>query len=125
MISGYGLRLAAPEAESFDLASSPGNRLMLAVLEEALVTFEHGLDSVKAESRRHFFEVDRWIASEDTDSPFSFENICTALMLDADYIRTGLRQKKKLRGSATVRASRRLRRERIYSRRGWRGQISS
>jgi len=97
---------------------------MLAVLEEALVTFQRGLNSPKAEQRRHFYEVDRWVASNDTDWPFSFENICTCLRIDPDYIRSGLQKLKRdaLRGKPCKKSTG-LRRERIYDRRGWRGQI--
>ena len=107
-----------------ELTANPRNRLMLAVLEEALVTFQRGLDSRKAEQRRHFHEVDRWVSSDDTDWPFSFENICSCLRIDPDYIRGGLRKLKRdaLRGKP-CRKSTGLRRERIYDRRGWRGQI--
>jgi len=107
-----------------ELTASPSNRLMLAVLEEALLTFQRGLNSSRAEQRRHFYEVDRWVGSDDTDWPFSFENICTCLQIDADYIRKGLKRLKTeaFRGRS-VRKRCSLRRERIYDRRGWRGQI--
>ncbi len=112
------------DTEACDLTRDPSNRLMLAILEDALVTFQRGLNSPVPWQRRRFHEVDRWVASDDTDWPFSFENICTALMLDPGYIRSGLR---KLKKRAFARASRcrphQLRRERIYDRRGWRGHI--
>jgi hypothetical protein len=97
---------------------------MLAVLEEALVSFQRGLNSPRAEQRRQFHEVDRWVASEDTDWPFSFENVCGCLRIDPDYIRMGLRSlKHDALSSGASAKSPRLRRERIYDRRGWRGQI--
>jgi hypothetical protein len=116
--------LISVEMDKPELTASPRNRLMLAVLEEALVTFQRGLTSARAEQRRHFYEVDRWVASDDTDWPFSFENICSCLRIDADYIRKGLRRLKAdaLRGTPG-RKARGMRRERIYDRRGWRGQI--
>ncbi len=116
--------IAALHGERPELTANPRNRLMLAVLEEALVTFQRGLGSQKAEQRRHFHEVDRWVASDDTDWPFSFENICSCLRIDPDYVRGGLRKLKRdaLRGKP-CRKSTGLRRERIYDRRGWRGQI--
>ncbi|RMF22424.1 MAG: hypothetical protein D6760_07485, partial [Deltaproteobacteria bacterium] len=83
------------QQESRDVAANPRNRLMLAVLEEALMTFRRGLNSPKAEQRRLFYEVDRWVASHDTDWPFSFENICGCLGIEPDYIRRGLRRLKK------------------------------
>lgn len=112
------------EHEAPETTASPRNRLMLAVLEEALVTFQRGLVSRKAEQRQHFHEVDRWVRSVDTDWPFAFENICNCLRIDPDYIRAGLRRLKReaLEGRAAPKAGS-LRRERIYDRRGWRGQI--
>lgn len=102
----------------------PENRLMLAVLEEALVTYQRGLDSPVAERRKRFCEVDRWVSDRESDWPFSFENICATLRIDPDYIRAGLRQLKcqSLARRAETRG-RKLRRERIYDRRSWRGQI--
>ncbi len=112
------------EAERPEITASPRNRLMLAVLEEALVTFQRGLNAHRAEQRRSFHEVDRWVASRDTDWPFSFENICTTLQIDPDYVRRGLKRLKAeaLRGKRIAKPGS-LRRERIYDRRGWRGQI--
>ena len=102
----------------------PENRLMLAVLEEALVTFQRGINSPVPERRKRFCEVDKWVLEKDSDWPFSFENICHTLRIDPDYIRAGLRTLKcqSLVRRTTTRG-RKLRRERIYDRRGWRGQI--
>jgi hypothetical protein len=123
MLSGTQL-IAANDGEQRELTASPRNRLMLAVLEEALVSFQRGLNSPRAEQRRQFHEVDRWVASDDTDWPFSFENVCGCLRIDPDYIRMGLRSlKHDALSSGSNGKSPRLRRERIYDRRGWRGQI--
>lgn len=122
-LSGTQL-IAANDGEQRELTASPRNRLMLAVLEEALVSYQRGLNSPRAEQRRQFHEVDRWVASEDTDWPFSFENVCGCLRIDPDYIRMGLRSlKHDALSSGASAKSPRLRRERIYDRRGWRGQI--
>ena len=120
-------RAASHEAGALALGETskePENRLMLAVLEEALVTFQRGLSSPVPQRRKRFFEVDRWILSQDTDWPFSFENICTTLRIDPDYIRAGLTRMKRhaFARSVTIKG-RKLRRERIYDRRAWRGQI--
>lgn len=116
--------IAAYEGDERELLASPRNRLMLAVLEEALVTFQRGLNSPKAELRQQFHEVDRWVASADIDWPFSFENVCGCLHIDPDYIRDGLQQlKRSALKSGKLAPQTRLRRERIYDRRGWRGQI--
>jgi hypothetical protein len=107
-----------------ELTASSTNRLMLAVLEEALVTFRRGLSSCRAEQRHRSSEVDRWVASKDGDPLFSFESICSSLKIDAGYVRMGLRRLKidALQGKG-VRKPYRLRRERMYDRRAWRGQI--
>ena len=112
------------EAHRPELTASSTNRLMLAVLEEALVTFRRGLNSRHAEQRRHSCEVDRWVASTDENFLFSFENICTSLKIDPGYVRIGLKRLKvaALRGQ-NVRPQYSLRRERMYDRRAWRGRI--
>lgn len=110
---------------SKELTSNPASRLMLAILEDAIVTFQRGLNSPLPGQRRRFQEVDDWVASDDTDWPFSFENVCTALSLDADYIRAGLRRMKRDAFAKELRYQRgKLRRERICARRGWRGQVT-
>ena len=42
--------------------------------------------------RRLLKETEEWIGSADTGWPFSFENICAALDIEADYLRTGLKR---------------------------------
>ena len=109
---------------SRETCKEPEHRLMLAVLEEALATFHRGLDSSVAVYRKDFFKVLQWIRSPECDWLFSFENICATLQLDADYLRSGLAT---LRRNALVQRTvvkrRKVRRERIYDRHGWRGQI--
>jgi hypothetical protein len=93
---------------------APEFRLMLAVLEDAVITFHCGLGSASAESRRRVCEVEEWLRSRDLDSPFSFENICSVLRLDADWIRSGLLQMKRRVQAADAKPRRvRLRRRRI------------
>lgn len=69
-------------------------RVMLAVLQDAVKTFEQGLRSERALDRQRFHEVDRWVASPETDWPFTFENVCACLGLDPGYLRDGLRRLK-------------------------------
>jgi len=103
----------------------PEHRLMLAVLEDALVTFQTGLKSSDPVRRQYFCEVGRWVSSADTESPFSFENICSTLGLDPDYIRAGFSElRRKGMQSRSEVARLRIRRETIQHRRSWRGQVS-
>jgi hypothetical protein len=107
-----------------DVTRDPEHRLMLAVLEDALMTFQSGLASRVPTKRQHFCEVERWIRSRDTDSLFSFENICSVLKIDPDYVRAGLVQlKKKGLRSCTKQPRLKLWRQTIQDRRAWKGQI--
>ncbi len=68
----------------------PEKRLMLAVMEDAVATFHKSLPGGTRRQRRLLKEVEQWFASADVTWPFSFQNICAALNLDADYLRLGL-----------------------------------
>lgn len=84
----------------------PEKRLQLAVLQDAVLTFDRlaGVDGVR--SRRLFSELDDWFASEETNGPFTFVTICDTLNLDPDYIREGLgRWRARRDGTATRRPS--------------------
>jgi hypothetical protein len=110
--------------ERVENCREPEHRLMLAVLEEALATFRRGLLSRRPMARKAFFDVDAWVRDRDFDWPFSFENICATLEIDADYVRAGLAELKRKTLTTLCETSHyRLRRERLYDRRGWRGKI--
>jgi len=72
------------------LTFQPEKRLMLAVLEHALVTLGHGAHATDGRSRHLVREVERWIASTDTRWPFAFQNICDALGVNASCVRAGI-----------------------------------
>jgi hypothetical protein len=100
--------------------NAPETRLLLAVLHDALETFQRGLLTSDCKDREAFREVDRWFRSDDYDWPFSFENICGTLLIDPDHIRDGLNQ---LRIAAltkrNVKKKRMVVRERFCNRRAW------
>jgi len=68
----------------------PEIRLMLAVMEDAVATFQRFLTEPRKRNRRQFDEVRDWIRSSDTSWPYSFENICTALQFEPEIVRRGL-----------------------------------
>jgi hypothetical protein len=76
--------------------------LMLAVLEDAMRTYKAGIDSAVASKRVEAFKVEAWVMSDDTDWPFAFVNVCNAIGLNPDYVRTAMRkwQRKTARGPA-------------------------
>lgn len=71
-------------------SSQPEKRLMLAVMEDAIATFQKSIYGVTRRQRRLLKETEEWISSVDTAWPFSFENICAALDIESTYLRTGL-----------------------------------
>jgi len=73
-----------------DASLQPEKRLMLAVLEEAVGTFQKYAFATTRQAERIFAEAEDWFSSEDIEWPYSFRNICDGLGLEAPYIRRGL-----------------------------------
>lgn len=73
-------------------SSQPEKRLMLAVMEDAITTFQKSVQGATRRQRRLLKETEEWIGSADASWPFSFENICAALDIEADYLRTGVKR---------------------------------
>ena len=65
-------------------------RLMLAVLEDAIEYFQEYVLAQDKKGKELFQEAEEWILEKDSDWIFSFENICELLRLDPNYIRQGL-----------------------------------
>src|SRR5262249_59111765 len=73
-----------------DASVQPEKRLMLAVLEDAVGTFQKYVNARERTGQRLFEDVEEWFASDDGEWPYSFVNISHALGLDAAYLRAGL-----------------------------------
>lgn len=73
-------------------AYQPERRLMLAVMEEAIATFQRSVIAGGRRSQKLADEVEQWMDARDFSWPFSFENICQALELESDSVREGLRR---------------------------------
>jgi len=71
----------------------PEQRLMCAVLEEALteLTATRAAAPSRLGGQPHRQELLAWFASPDRSWPFSFDNICDAIDLDPAQVRAGLR----------------------------------
>jgi hypothetical protein len=65
-------------------------RLMLAVLEEAVKCFQEYVLATRPREKRLFQEAEEWILEKDSDYLFSFESICQTLGLHPDYTRQAL-----------------------------------
>jgi hypothetical protein len=68
----------------------PEKKLMLAVLEDAVLCFQNYLFARDSKGKRIFHEAEEWILETDSDWIFSFESICEVLGFNPQYIRKGL-----------------------------------
>jgi hypothetical protein len=73
--------------------ATPEKRLLLAVLEEAVGTYQRYASALRLDGRNRavLADVEVWFASADSHGLYSFVAICDALGLDATYVRSGLR----------------------------------
>src|SRR5262245_21462730 len=65
-------------------------KLMLAVLADAIDDFKKYVFSKDQRGQKLFQEAEEWFLEKDDDQLFSFEYICATLQLHPDYIRRGL-----------------------------------
>jgi hypothetical protein len=73
-------------------ATRPENRLMLAVLEDALDIHRKYAHAPGRGRRRLVAETEAWLFSDDTGWPLSFVNVCNALGIDVDWLRGRVRR---------------------------------
>jgi hypothetical protein len=66
--------------------------LMSAILEDAIHCFQRQFAQSNQHTKQLAAEAEEWIFADDLEWPFSFLNICLALDLDPQYLRTRLRQ---------------------------------
>jgi hypothetical protein len=64
--------------------------LMLAVLEDAINSFQRFILAGNEKERKQFQAAQEWILGKNEDWLFSFDNVCEALELDPSYVRRGL-----------------------------------
>lgn len=65
-------------------------RLMLAVLADAINILHEWRASLSIRKRRMFSEAVRWVMSHGSNVPFSFDNVCDALEISPDALRRRL-----------------------------------
>lgn len=68
----------------------PELELMLAVLEDALHCYFTNVRMRSRREKRIFTETEEWFFCTENEGVFTFENICSLLGLDPDYVRGGL-----------------------------------
>jgi hypothetical protein len=65
-------------------------KLLLAVLADAIEHFQKHVVAKDEKGRKLFQEAEEWFLEKDSDGLFSFEYVCDTLQLHPDYIRQGL-----------------------------------
>ena len=68
----------------------PEQRLMIAVVQDAINCVEKYRFATDQRGRRLFDEERQWLGATETDWPYSFEHICQVLGLDANAVRARL-----------------------------------
>jgi len=68
----------------------PEKKLMLAVLEDGIKSFQDHAVARTDTGRKLFHEAEAWILEHDRSWVFSFESICDALGFEPSYVRAGL-----------------------------------
>jgi hypothetical protein len=79
------------------LAPRQGNhqalrRLMVALLEDAIRTYQRHLFAATGHGCRLFLEAERWLMDDHPDAALRFQDVCEALDLDADFLRNALQR---------------------------------
>jgi hypothetical protein len=95
-------------------------RLMLAVLRDAIDCLQRYLGARDVKGRKALSEAEQWIWERDADGVFSFVNICEVLGYHPAYLRRGLRLWKEQQIATKAVVGRRLRLRRPSARRSTR-----
>ena len=66
-------------------------RLMLAVLVDAINVLQSWRAASCARKRRNFAEAAQWVNTPGTSYPFSFDSVCDALKIESELLRSRLR----------------------------------
>jgi hypothetical protein len=99
MTTDFELMPCAPDAvlpaqmssgARWDADTSGARALMLAVFEDAVRCIENGRRQRRFGVRRLAAEAEAWVGCDRADWPFSFVNVCDALGIDVDAMRSRL-----------------------------------
>jgi len=86
--------------------STAEEKLMFAVLADAVDCFQRNLFATRHRCRTQFEQVEAWILSRDTRWIFSFENVCEVLHLSPSCVRAGLMRWRAAQADGTHRKKR-------------------
>ena len=69
-------------------AETPLSLVMWKVLENSMRVYTDGLNSPIPSKRVAAFDVEAWVAGDDTNWSFAFVDVCASVGLDPDSVRT-------------------------------------
>lgn len=72
------------------VSQEPEKGLMLAILEDAIATYQKYLSARDSKGKNLFRDAEDWILERNSDWLYSFNNICEVLGMDPSYVRQGL-----------------------------------
>ncbi len=68
----------------------PAQRIMLAVLNEAIAMYEDGLRAESVDELSQMDRVEDWFAGESTDWPVAYSDVCDSLGLEPSFVSDAL-----------------------------------
>jgi hypothetical protein len=68
----------------------PEKKLMLAVLEDAIASYQKYVLARDGKGRMLFRETEEWMLDKNSEWFFSFANVCDSLGFDPEYLRQGI-----------------------------------
>ena len=77
--------------------AEPEEKLLFALLNDAVYCFQNYFGARSRASIKLFFAAEHWLMHRDDDSPFSFENVCQHLRIEASSLRGALQHWKNCR----------------------------
>jgi hypothetical protein len=84
--------IVLPSPRLGERLSTPEQRLLLAVLEEAVGTYQRYVAPMDRRGQTLLADVAAWFASEATGTICDFITLCDVLGIDPSYVRSGLRK---------------------------------
>ena len=69
----------------------PEEKLLFALLNDAVYCFQHHFGASSRAGIKLFFAAEQWLLQGDDDSPFSFENVCEHLGIEPNLLRGALK----------------------------------
>jgi hypothetical protein len=67
-------------------------RLMIALLEDAIRTYQRNLFAESSHGRQLFHEAETWLMDDHPEAALHFQDVCDGLDLDADFLRGALQR---------------------------------